>query len=187
MVKEELNSEEKFFEKAVITERFIKKYKNVMIGSLLAIVVVVGANIVYDINKQNKISDANKALSQLQINSQNTQALADLKASSKSLYDVWIYSQAVVNKDTKALKELTNSKTLLISDLATYELANDASSLNDYALKQNSIYKDLAIVQSAVFLMNKSKTDEAHEKLQAISMNSSLHNIATALLHYGVK
>jgi len=27
MVKEELNSEEKFFEKAVLTERFVKKYK----------------------------------------------------------------------------------------------------------------------------------------------------------------
>jgi len=37
MVKEELNSEEKFFEKAVITEKFVKKYKNLLIGSVIAI------------------------------------------------------------------------------------------------------------------------------------------------------
>jgi hypothetical protein len=30
MVREELNSEEKFFEKAVITEKFVKKYKNLL-------------------------------------------------------------------------------------------------------------------------------------------------------------
>lgn len=55
MVREELNSEEKFFEKAVVTERFIKKYKNVIIGSIAAIVVVVGANIAYDMNKASQI------------------------------------------------------------------------------------------------------------------------------------
>jgi len=38
MVKEELTAEEQFFEKAVVTERFVKKYKNVMIGSLVVIV-----------------------------------------------------------------------------------------------------------------------------------------------------
>jgi len=76
---------------------------------------------------------------------------------------------------------------MLISDLASYELANNATSLNEYALKQNAIYKDLAIVQSAVFLMRESKVDEAREKLQSISVNSSLYKIADALLHYGIK
>ena len=187
MVKEELNSEEKFFEKAVITEKFVKKYKNIIVGSLVVIFVAVSANISYSIYKQNKISSANEALSKLQKNPQNAQALSELKASSGTLYDVWSYSQAISNKDTKALKELTKSKTMLISDLASYELANNATSLNEYALKQNAIYKDLAIVQSAVFLMRESKVDEAREKLQSISVNSSLYKIADALLHYGIK
>ena len=40
MVKEELNSEEKFFERSVITERFVKKYKNAIIASVVVIVLL---------------------------------------------------------------------------------------------------------------------------------------------------
>ena len=54
MVKQELNSEEKFFEKAVITEKFVKKYKNMMIASVVAIVVLVAANIGYEANEASK-------------------------------------------------------------------------------------------------------------------------------------
>ena len=79
------------------------------------------------------------------------------------------------------------SKALLVSDLATYELANNAKLLNDYALKQNSIYRDLASVQSAILLIKDSKIDEAQTKLLKITEDSSLYKIAQALLHYGVK
>ena len=190
MVREELNSEEKFFEKAVITERFVKKYKNVMISSIVAIVVLVGANIAYEANQQSKRDSANKAISQLSKNSKDAKALAELKSASLPLYNVWTFSKAVVDKDIATLKELQNSKTLIINDLAKYELAqntNDIEALNDYSLKQNAIYKDLALVQSAIMLMNDGKTKEAHEKLIKVSQESSLNNIAKALLHYGVK
>ena len=187
MVKEELNSEEKFFEKAVITERFVKKYKNLMIGAVVIVVLAVGSSIVYDINKQNHISSANKALSELQQDSTNKQALADLKASSKSLYNVWTFSQAIKDNDTKVLQNLKNSADVVISDLATYALANDEASLNDYALKQNSIYKDFAVIQNAILLMKESKIDEAQEKLLSIPTGSSLSNVSQALRHYGAK
>lgn len=187
MVREELNSEEKFFEKAVMTERFVKKYKNVMIGALIAVVVVVVANIVYDKNEQSHADAANKALSELTADATNQKALSDLKSSSPALYDAWRFSQAIANKDMAALKELTSSKALLVADLSSYELANDAKSYNEYTLKQNAIYRDLASVQSAIMLMKESKIDEAHEKLLEISVESPLYKIAKALLHYGVK
>jgi len=187
MVKEELNSEEKFFEKAVITEKFVKKYKNLMIGSLIAIVVIVVANLAYDANKSSKITAANEALSKLSLNATDKKALSNLKSSSPNLYDVWNFSQAIANNDTEKLKQLENSKALLVSDLATYELANNAKLLNDYALKQNSIYRDLASVQSAILLIKDSKIDEAQTKLLKITEDSSLYKIAQALLHYGVK
>ena len=41
MVKEELTSEEKFFEKAVVTEKFVKKYRKPLIGVVVAIVLIV--------------------------------------------------------------------------------------------------------------------------------------------------
>ncbi len=190
MVKEELNSEEKFFEKSVITERFIKKYKNVLIGTAVAIVVIIGANVAISIKNQNDMVAVNEAFLVLLQDEKNSQALLTIKDISPDLYDVWNYSVAIANKDMITLKELTNSKDILVSDLSSYELAQDSqtsASLDAYASKQDAVYKDLAIVQSAIILMNESKMDLAHDKLAQIQPQSSLNKIANALLHYGVK
>ena len=190
MVKEELNSEEKFFEKAVITEKFVKKYKKLIIGSVLAVVVLVAGNIGYGISKQNQITAANTALAQLQKDSTNSSASVELKALSPELYDVWAFSQAMANKDLETLKALKSSNALIVSDLASYEVAQSEQStdaLNTYALKQDTIFKDLALVQAAVLLMNDNKLDQAREKLSSVSANSSLAKLVQALLHYGVK
>lgn len=190
MVKQELNSEEKFFEKAVITEKFVKKYKNLMIGSAVAIVLFAGGNIAYEANKDSNIEDANVAMMTLSQDSTNSAAIAKLKSLSPALYDVWLYSQAMANKDMATLKELSKSKSALIGDLVSYELAQDSKdviALSDYSSAQGAIYKDLALVQSAVFLINESKVEEARVKLVQISAGSSLSKIAQALLHYGIK
>jgi hypothetical protein len=187
MVKEELNSEEKFFEKAVMTEKFIKKYKNIMIGSVVAVVVLVAANIAYNANESSKIAAANAALSTLQKDAGNSAALSELKALSPNLHDVWVFSQAVANKDIEAMKSLKDSKALIVGDLVAYELSTDAASLEDYASKQDAIFRDLALVQSAVMLFNENKIEEAKNKLSKISKESSLGKLVEALMHYGIK
>ncbi len=190
MVKDELTSEEKFFEKAVVTEKFVKKYKNLIIGGVIATVLFIAGNVAYTINKQNTIDSANAVLAELQINSDNEATLARLESLSPALSNVWLYSQALVNKDTATLEKLKNSKALLIADLASYEVAQntkDAQKLEAYANKQDVIYADLARVQNAVILMNEKKIDEAHEILSMININSSLSQVAKALMHYGVK
>jgi len=190
MVKEELNSEEKFFEKAVITEKFVKKYKNVIVATVVAVVVFAGANMAYDIHKQNNITAVNEALATLKKDAKNSDALLKIKSISPELYDVWRYSKAIADADMLTLKELKNSKAIMVSDLASYEEAQntkDIKALDQYALKQGAVYKDLALVQSAIILMNEKKIEAAHAKLAMISENSSLSKIANALLHYGVK
>lgn len=187
MVKEELNSEEKFFEKAVMTERFVKKYKTTMIVSAVVVVAIIVANIAYDINEESQKDTSNRALSKLMVNSNSTEALQSLQSSNSDLYDVWMLSQAIAEKDTATLKELRDSKAMIVGDLAAYELADDAKSLDAYASKQDAIYRDLALVRSAIYLMNDNKIDEAHDKLSKISAQSSLIKVAQALLHYGVK
>ena len=190
MVKDELTSEEKFFEKAVVTEKFVKKYKNVMIGGVVALVLFVAGNIAYTINKQNTLDSANAALAELQVNSNNPATLARLESLSPALSDVWNYSQALVNKDMTVLEKLQNSDAQLIGDLATYELAqnaNDIAKLDAYSNEKNAIYADLARMQSAVLLMNEKKIEEAHTKLSMINVDSPLAQVANALMHYGVK
>ena len=187
MVKEELNSEEKFFEKAVITERFVKKYKNIMIASVVAIVVIVTANIAYTMNEDSKKTAANIALVTLGQNPKDSFALGELSTLNPSLYDAWMFSQAVANKDLESLKKLQNSKAQMVGDLASYELANDAQALNEYSAKQDAVFKDLALVQSAVMLLNQNKIEEARTKLLKVPAQSSLTKVVQALLHYGVK
>lgn len=190
MVKDELTSEEKFFEKAVVTEKFVKKYKNVMIGSVVAVVLFVSGNIVYSVNKQNTIDSANATLIELQANANNPATVARLESLSPALHDVWVYSQAVANKDMAKLETLTNSKALLVGDLASYEVAQnskDISKLNAYSEKQNALYADLARVQSVILLMQEKKIAESHELLSMINLNSPLSKVAKALMHYGVK
>lgn len=148
MVKDELTSEEKFFEKAVVTEKFVKKYKNVIIGSVITIVLLVAGNMAYTINKQNTIESANSALAELQADSNNSATLARLESLSPELSDVWKYSQAVVNKDLAALDKLQDSQAALVADLASYELAqnsNKSSKLDAYASRKNAIYADWLI------------------------------------------
>ena len=106
---------------------------------------------------------------------------------SPNLYDVWVLSQAIADKDLISLKELKSSKAIMVSDLASYELAQDANSLDEYASKQDALYRDLALVQSAVMLMNAQDFQKAHQELSKIGVQSPLSKIATALLHYGVK
>ena len=190
MVKEELTSEEKFFEKAVVTEKFVKKYKNVMIGSVVAVVLFVAGSITHNVSEQNRIDSANIALSELQNNPTNSATLARLESLSPALHDVWVYSQALVSKDNEKLESLTKSEAVLIADLASYELAQNANSLekfNSYIASTDPMYLDLARVQSAVLLMNEKKIDQAHETLTQISLNSPLAKIAKVLMHYGVK
>jgi len=190
MVKDELNSEEKFFEKAVMTEKFVKKYKKPLIGAVVAIVLVVVANIAYDVSENNRIESANATLAVLQKNPNDTVALAKLESLSPALHDVWLYSQAIAQQNAAELEKLKTSKALIIHDTSDYEAAElkeELAALDRYSEKQNAIYKDLSVVMSAVILMQEGKITDAHEKLAMIGETSPLAQLAGALMHYGVK
>ncbi len=190
MVKEELNSEEKFFEKAVITEKFVTKYKKPMIGAVVAIVLVVGANIAYNIKEESRVTTANELLLKLQTDPSDKKSLVELKSVSPKLHDAWILSNSISNADKNGLKSIENSKAELVKDVSSYEfaqLSNDLKLLENYASKEGSIYKDLALVQSAVILMKNGNIEEAHNKLSYVSSSSPLSKIAIALSHYGIK
>ena len=110
MVREELNSEEKFFENAVKAERFVKKYRNAIIGGISAVVVLVVANVLYEADKEATAEAANAAYTTLLQNGENAEARAELKKLNPALYDIWELSRAVASKDAKLLERLSASK-----------------------------------------------------------------------------
>ncbi len=190
MVKEELSSEEKFFENAVKAERFVTKYKNAIIGGVSAIVVLVIANVLYEADKESTAEAANAAYSVLLQNSDDVQAKAELEKLNPELYDMWSLSNAVAAKDAAALKTLSTSKAIAVADIASYELAalnKDAKALESYSLRPDAIYKDMAVVESALLMMQQGDMQNAHTKLAMITQDSPLYQVAKLLSHYGVK
>lgn len=190
MIKDELSQEEKFFASAVQTERFVKKYKTPLIGAIVAAVVVVSANALYQVKVDGEVERSNAAYTTLQKTPADEAAIAQLKEDNPPLFEAWSLQQAMEKQDMEALKKLTTSSSPVISDVATYQLATmekDAAALNAYALNQNAVFKDLAIFNEAVLLIEQGKADEAKARLKLIDEKSSLYKMVTMLQHYGVK
>jgi hypothetical protein len=189
-VKEELNAEEQFFESAVKTERFVKKFKKPLIGAVAAAVLMIAAGTSYDLYRQNRVEQSNAAFAALQKNPGDETAQKELKSLNQDLFDVWKLSLAIKDGDKQTLQTLQKSKALAVSDLATYELAalnKDASALEKYVLRQDAVYKDMALIEQAVLLMEADDVKAAHEKLNRIGRSSAMYQLARQLSHYGVK
>ena len=98
----ELSSEEKLLEGFVKSERFFKKYKNLLIALVVAIVL---GSIFYVVKKS--FDESNKYESNLLLNSYlekgDEKALEDLKNKNKNLYEVALYLKA--KKDEKSVEK----------------------------------------------------------------------------------
>ncbi len=190
MVKDELSQEEKLFAGAVQTERFVKKYKLQLISALVAIVVILVSNSIYQASVAQAIESSNEAYLTLLSNSEDVKAAEVLKENNPALYDAWQFKQALEKGDEAVLKSLRSSQSSVVADLASYELAalkKDKTALNEYALNQDAVLKDLAILNEAVLLMQEGKTQEAKTRLGLIDESSSLKKLAMLLQHYGIK
>ncbi len=190
MVKEELNQEEKLFESAVKTERFVKKYKMPLISIVVTVIVVLIGNSVYQASKAQSIAASNEAYMTLLAQPDNSEADKVLQENNPALYDAWKFQRAVQTDDKAGLESLTSSKSNVIADLASYELAaanKDKSALNAYALNQKAVLKDLAILDEAVLLMQEGKSAEAKARLALIDDRSPLKKLSMLLQHYGVE
>jgi hypothetical protein len=189
-LKDELNSEEKFFENAVRTERFVKKYQKPMISSLVILLVGLGGYMGYEAYLTAKIEKANAALNTLLMNPSDQKALKELADNDGSLYDIYTLSKALKEKDAKVLNALRASMSPEVSDIATYEsavLSNDTKALEAYSKKQGSVYQELAMVELAVASIQKGDASSAQRSLSIIKEESPLYPMAQTLSHYGVK
>ncbi len=190
MVKEELSTEEQFFEQAVKTERFVKKYKKPLIGLVVAIGLAVAGTLSYDAYIASKRDAANAAFMTLQNRPDDTQARQTLKAEAPLLYDAWRMSVAIRNGDTGTLETLSSSQAPEVADISTYEAAGmkkDQKALDDYAYRQEAVYKDLALVDEAVLLLRGGKVEQARQRLKTVASESPVYPLAAALMHYGVQ
>ena len=161
-----------------------------MISILVAVIVVLVGNSIYQINLSQTISKSNAAYLTLLSAPGDTEASKVLQETNPELYDAWQLKIALEAADIEKLTSLKKSSSSVIADLASYEVAalnKDKAALNEYALNQDAILKDMAILDEAVLLMKEGKTVEAKERLKLIDEDSSFQKMVSLLQHYGVK
>lgn len=189
-LKEELSSEEKFFESAVRTERFVKKYQKPMIVSVIVLLLGFGGSVVYQMIHDAKVERANTALNTLLMNPSDQNALKELSSQGGSLYELYSLSKALRDNDVKTLQTLQNASSSEVADIASYEsavLLKDTKALDVYSKKQGSIYQELAVIELAVLSIQKGDSKAAHSTLASIKEDSAVYPLAQMLRHYGVK
>jgi len=189
-LKEELSSEEKFFESAIRTERFVKKYQKPLIATVVASLLAAGGAIGYQAYTNAKLESSNAAFNLLLANPSDAKAEQTLKNDNPALYDVWKLSRGISQNDVSILEGLKHSEAFGVADIASYEAAaikGDVASLDQYTKKQGALYKDLALLELAVNAIEKGDAKTANEKLALISAESPITQVSGALAHYGVK
>lgn len=189
-LKDELNTEEKFFESAIRTERFIKRYQKPLMVSVVSLLFAVGGAIAYQAYDDSRIARSNAALNTLLLNPGDKQALQTLEENNRPLSELYQLSTAVKESDTKALQSLQQSQSPEIADLAAYEaavLSKNSQSLETYTKKQGAFYQEMALLELAVMSIQKGNIKDAQDKLSLIKDDSSVYPVAQMLSHYGVK
>ncbi len=184
-IKEEISAEEQFLESVIKAEGVLKKYRPVLIA--VAAILVVGAlgYITYDWIKARNLRISNEAFLQLQQHPEDKKALETLREKNPPLYQVWLFQNGVQKSDPAALSSLMNQiSDPVLKDLLAYQVASlKREGVDKYALKQDAILKEFALLEAAYLLLDKGDLKSAKAKLSQISPNSPLRRLAQSFEH----
>ena len=179
-IKSELSNEEKLLEGFVKSERFFKKYKNLLIALIVAIVI---GSIIYFVKKS--FDESNKYDSNILLNNYlekgDEKALQSLKDKNNSLYEIALYLKA--RQDGKSAE----ISLPILKELSEFELAkdkNDIEALDKLSMKGDFLLKDYALFNKALILTNEGKYQEAKDTIAKISNDSRTIELVNLLNHY---
>jgi len=176
-IKKELSAEESFMESFFKIEKFYKKYKTVLLGSVAVVVIGgVGISVSNYLTLQNKIK-ANKAFNILLENPNDKKALETLKSSNQKLYKLTQYMQ---NNTTKVDVEYFDT-------LASYAKAikeNNIDKLQSLSTQDKFLLKDFAIFNKALLQAKEKKYNDAKETLKFIDSKSMVAPLVKMLQHF---
>ncbi len=180
-IKDEISTEEKFFEGFFKLEKLWTKYKIAIIGGVtIVIVAFAGTAINNYLQTQNKIK-ANIAFNTLLENPKDIEASAILKDANPKLFTI---ATALIN--TKNQKnEIVNIE--FLDEISKYDIAinkNDIEAINKIILSSTFLLKEYAIFQKALMLTLDKKYLDAKETLKLIPSNSSVSKLSDKLKHH---
>lgn len=188
-IKNELSNEEKFLESVIKAEKFYKKHKKKIVGILAALVIAGVGYVGYDMKAEHDLRVSNEAYQKLLQNPDDKEALQTLQVKNEKLYHLFLYQQAVKNKNKDALQKIATGSDPILADLAKYHVAaldKDSAALDRYAIDSNAILRELAILDESYLMMGQKRIAKAREKLSKIE-KSPATPYALLLGHYGAK
>ncbi len=181
LVKEELSSDEKILESAFKLERVYKKYKYLIWGVVIGVVLFFGGRAAWEAYQQSKRLAANEALLTLQNDPKNSAALEKLKTNNPALFELYTLSTAMEKGSVDTLKGLESNGDAMIADLARYHAAVWQKKAAD-----STYYHDLSIVEEAYLALKAGDKATARSKLALLDEQSPVAQIAQLLKHYAM-
>jgi len=178
-IKEEISSEEKFFESFFKLEKFYKKYKYLIILVVVGtLAYFVSSNVISYINEQNAI-EANTAYNKLLKSSNDTQSIKILKEKNSKLLELANYINSKDN--TKDIN------IIYLKQIALYNKAiknNDIKSLDKLIINPEFVLRDYAIFNKALIQAENKQYKKAKTTLNSIQKESAVTTLSNMLKHF---
>lgn len=176
-MKTELTAQEQFLENFVKAEKIFKKYKILIFGALVGVILLVIAMFSYDyMEEQNKIK-ANLAFNEFLADTNNQQALDKLKANNKNLYEI-----AMHIKDENHIPDVA-----IFKEIAMFQNAvksGDTKTIDTLLSNNNFLFKDYAVVIKALQAIKADDYKSAQETIKMLPKDSMSSDLASLLEHY---
>ncbi|MBE0491786.1 MAG: hypothetical protein IBX44_06000 [Sulfurospirillum sp.] len=180
-IKQEIGAEEQFLESMIKGERFIKKYKKIILAILIALAIFGVVYAVVNFVHERRLQAGNEAYLTLMSDAKDVKALESLASNNPQLHNLFMLTTALQNEDKIALQKLSQFKDdVIIADFAAYQLA----SFEGKTIQTSELFEGLVQLQKGYALMLKGKVAEARLEFALINDNSPLKNIARSLEHY---
>ncbi len=178
-IKEEISTEEQFFENFFKIEKFYKKYKKVIFSAVaLGVIGFAGVTINSYMSDKNAI-EANNAYTKVLENSADQASLDQLKSANETLFNI-------------AKFQISQDKTIAtdaeyLSDIASYNAAvakGDLIALDGMIMNPNFLLKDFAVLSKALILIEKQDYKKAKQTIEKIDAQSRVLPLSNMVKHF---
>jgi len=181
-IKKELSGDEKVLESAFKLETLYRKYKFLIWAIVIGLILFFVGRTVMQGMQETKLAEANEAFITLQSKADDANALSILKAKNPALFELFTFSQASKNKDSKTLLSLSNSSNSVVADASAYTAAVLENKKVD-----SKLYNEMSIIEDAYLAIKAGDIKGAKAKLALITQDSPLATLASLLKHSTIK
>ncbi|MDX9742580.1 MAG: hypothetical protein RBT59_02045 [Arcobacteraceae bacterium] len=178
-IKDEISTEEQFFENFFKIEKFYKKYKKIILAVVVAGVLGLIGMTLFDFLGQKNAVVANEAYTKVLLNNNDKGALDELKSANEELYNIALFQISQ--------EKTTASNVAYLKDIASYNTAvakGDIVALDGMIMQQDFLLKDFAVLSKTLILIEKKEYKKAKDTIARIDEKSRVLPLSNMIKHF---